>query len=238
MISPYIQYNISPKFAVMVQPGVKFANAPVRKIGTDEIYYQTTDDGTTVQNGASVKLPVHSEGGTTIYDYHTSYTFTQTHDSIVKSNTFGGAYMEYELPVLLKYNITKKSAIYGGVNIVFSQAKGVTEHTYTQKGIVTKIDSTFTTPSLPSALPPANEVITHNGTPYTNYNGPLYPTAQENKIRFGAMLGFSYEYSRRWLFDALIQQNPAKADVRGGYNINIPLSSTYFRLSVGYKLTK
>jgi hypothetical protein len=52
------------------------------------------------------------------------------------------------------------------------------------------------------------------------------------------MLGVSYEYSKRWLVDALIQQNPANKDIRGGADINVPLSATYFRLSVGYKLTK
>ena len=72
----------------------------------------------------------------------------------------------------------------------------------------------------------------------SEYNGPLYPSTRVNQIRFGATVGVSYEYSKRWLVDALVQQNPAPRDVKGGYNINTPLSATYFRISVGYKLTK
>jgi hypothetical protein len=61
---------------------------------------------------------------------------------------------------------------------------------------------------------------------------------QENMLRVGYMIGLSYEYSQRWLFDALIQHSPLKPDVKDGYNLNSSLSSPYFRLSVGYKLTK
>lgn len=236
VVSPYIQYNLSPKFAIMTQPAVKYATAPTKKIGADQRYYQS-GNANIKQNGASIKVP-YSDGGVTTYTYWTSYTITETHDSVVKSNTYGGSYMEYELPVMVRYNISKNVSVYGGVNVIFSQVKGVTEHTTTINGITTRIDTTLKTVDRPAALPDANNFIPHNGSPYTDYNGPLYPTAPENQVRFGATIGFSYEYSKRWLLDALIQKNPAKADVRGGYNINTPLSSTYFRLSVGYKLTK
>jgi hypothetical protein len=51
------------------------------------------------------------------------------------------------------------------------------------------------------------------------------------------MLGFSYEYSKKWLFDALLQQGNAQPELKAGYNINSPLSVPYFRLSVGYNFT-
>jgi hypothetical protein len=52
------------------------------------------------------------------------------------------------------------------------------------------------------------------------------------------MVGFSYEYQKRWLFDGLMQQTQAPANMQGGYNINSALSSTYFRFTLGYKLLK
>lgn len=238
VISPYIQYNLSPKFALMMQPAAKFAHTGTKTIGNDRTYYEVNEDGKITQNGPS-DLKTRGIGGGVDTYYVTHYTLTQTHDSIVKSNTIGGNYMEFELPILVKYNISKSASVYGGLNIIYSQSKGVTEHTYIQKNILKSADTAIQTQTLPITTPTISNAFTYTGTPYSSYDGPLFPnTIQESQIRFGAMLGFSYEYSNRWLFDALIQQNPAKTDMKGGYNINIPLSSTYFRLSVGYKLTK
>ncbi len=236
VIAPYLQFNISPKVAVMIQPAVKYANNPVRVIGAARSYYQVNNDGDVADKGTTTTI--EAEGSSVYTYYHTKYRYTQTHDSIVKTEKTASSYMEYELPVLLKYNISKKSSVYGGVNMVYSQMKGVSEYTYTKSGITKTIDSVVSAKSVAPAAPALGDIITYTGTPLSDYNGPLYPATQVNQVRFGATLGFSYEYSDRWLLDALVQQNPAKKDMRAGYNINAPLSSTYFRLSVGYKLTK
>lgn len=235
VIAPYLQYNISKKAAIVIQPAVKYATSATRTIGTPQSYYTINNDGKVVDNG-SYKQPV-LEGTTVDTIYHAKYRYTQTHDSTVKTNKVGGTYMEYELPVLFKYSVSKKVAVYGGTNIVFSQMKGVTEHTYTKAGISRTVDTMMSGDAMAPA-PNISDVIKYDGSPFSSYNGPLYPAPQDSRIRFGAMLGFSYEYSDRWLLDALIQQNPAPKDIRGGLNINAPLSATYFRLSVGYKLTK
>lgn len=235
VVAPYLQYNFSSKLAVMIQPAVKFAGASSRAIGNAQSYYQVNQDAVTTKVSSDVIVKV--EGTVVNTYYHTKYNYTQTHDSIVKSNTYGGSYMEYELPVLLKYALSPKTSVYGGVNVIYSQTTGVKEHTYTKKGIRRSVDTLLIASTEPSA-PAVNDIITYNGTSYTNYAGPLYPEAHENQVRLGGMLGLTYQCNKRLLLDALIQQNPAKADNKSGYNINAPLSATYFRLSVGYKLTK
>ena len=52
------------------------------------------------------------------------------------------------------------------------------------------------------------------------------------------MLGFSYEFYKRWLFDALVQQSNVSPNIQAGYNVNTALSSPYLRFTLGYKLTK
>ena len=121
--------------------------------------------------------------------------------------------------------------------MVFSQLSGVKQSTFT-KTLTKSADSLMTAKSVTPTPVSINDVITYDGTPITEYDGPLYPSSQVNRLRLGATVGVTYEYSGRWLLDALVQQNPAPKDMRGAYNINAPLSSTYFRLSVGYKLTK
>jgi hypothetical protein len=222
----------------MIQPAAKYAKSAVRSIGTAESYYTVNADGKVTT--LNTQEETRTEGSNTDTFFNTTFRYTQSHDSIVKINKAGGVYMEYELPVLIKYNLTAKAAVYGGVNIVYSKMKGVAEHTYTQAGIVRSVDTLIkgsVRKTMPVA-PPLDDMITYSGTTFSDYNGPLYPATQANQVRLGAMLGFSYECSDRWLLDALIQQNPAPKDMRGGYNLNAPLSSTYFRLSVGYKLTK
>jgi len=238
VISPYLQYNMSSKFALMVQPAVKAANVSGKSIGSNQSYYSIVPESANLTENDAVTT---SYIGGTLTDTHTTqYTYSQAHDSIVKSNAFRGTYAEIELPILLKYSVSKKVAVYGGVNLVYSKLMGVTENTYTKQNIVKTLDTTIVTVnhSLSAPTPPANLGVTYSGNPYSNYQEPAYPGTPQSQLRIGYMLGFTYNYSKKWMFDALVEQAPAGQDVKGGYNINTPLSSTYFRLSVGYKLTK
>jgi hypothetical protein len=40
------------------------------------------------------------------------------------------------------------------------------------------------------------------------------------------------------MVDALLQQANVKNNIQAGYNVNAALSATYFRFSLGYKLSK
>lgn len=236
IVSPYLQYNLSPKFSLMVQPSAKAAKVATRNIGNASAYYKVNNDGATALV-ESVPMYVPSGLG---FDtlWVNNYSYSQTHDSIVKSNTYGGTYVEADLPILLKYYIVPKFSVYGGVNIAYGKLTGVKEHTYTSDPIMQKGDSfTVTRQRVTLPEPPAlTSVIRYTGTPYSTYSGPQYPTNKGASLRLGYMVGFSYEFKDKWLVDGLIQQGMAKQDVQGGYNINRSLSAAYFRFTIGYKL--
>ena len=142
--------------------------------------------------------------------------------------------MEFELPVLAKYYIAKQLSVYAGINLIYTQLPGITEHTYEQDGILKTVDFTTVTPALPTTLP-LSPNVSYTGTPFANYSGPLYQSSATGKFHIGYMVGFTYQCGKRWLLDALVQQSPVSSNVIGGYNINAPLSAFYWRTSVGYK---
>jgi len=232
VISPYIQYNITQRLSIMLQPSVKESFLNNIHIGNPKSYNKENADSGSVLDFTREVVPIEGE-----ILYRTQFSYTQSHDSIVKSNTFGGTYTEYELPVLVKLGISKSFSVYGGVNIVYSKLTGVTEHTLSVNNIYVSRDSTvFTYPGQAIPRPPVSSVITYKGTDISNYTGPQYPTPTDGLIRVGYMVGFSYEYSKRWLFDALIQQANVNANTQAGYNINSTLSAPYVRFTLGYKI--
>lgn len=216
VISPFLQYNITSKLSLLAQPAAKYAQLTAHSVGNDATYYQVNDDG--------VVAPVSGSS--------TNYTYTVSHDSIIKSYTYRGSYMEFELPILIKYYITKRASVFGGINLLYSMPPGITENTYTKSYIRETIN--FSSPT-PDPVPPD---VAYTGTPYTAYSGPLYQPSTAGRFHIGYMAGFSYEVGRKWLFDALIEQGSAPTNVVGGYNVNAPLSQMYLRLSAGYKFKK
>lgn len=238
VVAPYLQYNLSRKFALMVQPAVKGASTNEHSIGDSKSYYSINDDGKVVID----QTTPHGYYNGSVFDttsYTTKYTATQTHDSLVKSYKYGGYYTQLELPILLKYQLAKRISVYGGVNVLYSRTSGIIENTVATNGITRSADATITTTANPygSPLPAAQDIINYSGNSIKEYQNP-YTNVVKNDVRLGYMLGFTYDYSNRWLMDALIQQNPGKPQTIQGNNINAPLSATYFRLSIGYKLTK
>ncbi len=237
VVSPYLQYNISPRFSVMVQPGIKGAEISNRRIGTPKGYYKINNDAQVSRTvDSNVIIPFDPRKYYMVKD-----TFRQTHDSIVKAYAIGGTYLEFEIPVMLKYAVSKKFTVYGGVNIGYSQLVNVREETSTHYGITKTVpDKPFILP-YGTAIPPPKidgSDIAYTGTPIADYAGPQYTGSNEGKWRAGYMAGFSYQVGNRVLFDALVQQTNVKPNVQGGYNVNKALSAPYIRFTIGYKLTK
>ncbi len=237
VVSPYLQFNITSKLSVMVQPAVKSSYNTNRRIGNPSSYYKVNDGSstTTIQTDTT---PVVIVGSTERYNVVT-YIYSQTHDSIVKTSSIGRRYTEFELPLLLKYRTGKNLSVYGGLNTVYGRSIDIKENTFTSEalsmtGSVQKlIHEGGTVPTAPEI----STVITYPGTSIAAYNGPAYTNNQGNILRLGYMVGFCYEYKKKWLFDGMIQQGTAKTYEQGGYNLNTALSAPYFRFTIGYKLT-
>ena len=231
-ISPYIQYNLSKKFSLLVQPAAKYAQLKTGNIGNSKSYYKENHDGVSTLDSS---VRTGAIGGTQTYANY--YTYSETHDSVVKSYKKGGSYLEFEIPILLKYKLTRGLSVYAGPNFLYHKV-GVAEQTYTKTDIARSVDYTTATIGLPTSTPTGTGIdYSGAGTPIASYKGPLYPSPK-GMLNIGYMLGFSYEYSNKWLFDALLEQSPAGRNMEGGYNVNGPVSAAYFRLSVGYKFIK
>ncbi|MCD6011502.1 MAG: hypothetical protein K0Q79_1364 [Flavipsychrobacter sp.] len=234
VVAPYLQYNLSPKFSIMTQPAVKIASVRERQIGNTQTYYYANPEDAKVTS--EYKNLSYVSGTEIIFLHRNIYTYTQKHDSIVKTNKIGGTSVQFELPVTVQYKIGKRTAVYGGVNMVYSKLTTIKENTYTQKDITRSYKDTVLSSTLPVPVPSMG--IEYTGEDIANYSGPMKPAQSGSRLDVGYMVGVNYQLSKKLVIDALIQQTPSKADYKGGYNINAPLSAPYFRLSIGYKITK
>ena len=234
VVEPYVQYNLSNKFSLLTQPSIKVSHVNSENVG-DTRSYSDTSGGKYTYTGGGTLLLIAYVGGNQVLVEDSLRRYNYRYDSVVKSYSTGGTYMEIELPLLLKYKIGKGLSVYGGANSVFSKYTSIKENTHNYSGNFSAI----------TIIPPGNTVTLPNtaalalpGKPIGQYSGPLYPTQKGSLLRMGYMLGFSYEYKKRWLFDALMQQAIVKPNNEAGVNTNAPLSMPYFRLTLGYKLTK
>ncbi len=234
LVSPYLQYNISRKFSIMFQPAIKGGEIANRRIGNISSYSRQNADSSCVQIGPADSVSVITRNEL----YITRYRYTQSHDSIAKAYSIGGNYLECEMPLLFKYNVNKTFSVYAGVNLLYSKQFNVKEQTYIEHKSTTK-DTLVITRTGQTANPyPVSSIIKYPGSDYSGYSGPAYAASGEAIFRAGYMIGISYEFHKRLLFDALVQQSNARSNVQGGYNVNTALSAPYFRFTIGYKLSK
>ena len=234
VIAPFLERQLTSKFSLMLQPAIKMSKVRSNGLGGSQTYYKTDPNGS-VTTLDTFLIPVIQNNQTYGYLVRINLAYKETHDSIVKSYATGGNYLEFELPVLLKYAINNKLSVYGGVSLNYSKYISIKENTFTSKPIFVN-DTTFTV--YPAAAPAISNVLQYTGKNIASYSGPLYPGQTGGLLRLGYMLGFSYELKKRWMVDALIQKNATKSNVQGGYDVNKPLSTTYFRLTLGYRLSQ
>ncbi len=235
VVSPYLQYKFSDRLSLMVQPALKMAGYSTRNVGNATNYYEVNPGTGSYKLTDSALLILVLTGDSL---WKRNYEYTERYDSVVKTNKTGGNYMEIELPLLLQYKVTKRLSVYGGVNTVYGKKMGVTEHTYTAKAVPkTGYINTLAQFYAPAPVPTGTG-ITYTGNPLSGYTGPQYPSETGGMFRFGYMFGVSYELRKRWLADVLVQQCVAQQNIVAGYNVNRPLSVPYFRLTLGYRLSK
>lgn len=230
VVAPYLEYDLSKRFSVMTQPAIKGTSISSKELAGAS-YYKIDNEQT-----ATVATPIIGTGGVPIgYVLETHYM--QSHDSIRKSYTAGGKYVESELPILLKYKVTPNWSVYGGVNIDYARYVQIAEKTYNSGPIVKTADSTIISLNTTGA-PPVSSVITNNGQPISSYTGPLYTAPKGAIWRLGYIFGVSYTIKDKWMADLLVEQNMSKQNMQGGYDVNKALNMPCLRLSIGYKFTQ
>ncbi len=235
VVAPYLQYKIGNKLSLMVQLSIKGANAAKRTIGTAASYYSIKPGTENYQFQDSQLVYLVLTGDSL---WRRNYNTSEKYDSILKTSSIGGSYVEVELPLLLQYSLSSRLSVYGGLNAVYSKRLGLKEDTKVTESI-TSSGTTFTMAPINAPAPlPSSTGIVYTGSPLSNYTGPAYPQQNAGLLRMGYMLGVSYELKKRWMADMVVQQCFTKKNMQGGYNVNGALSMPYIRLTLGYRLSK
>jgi len=231
-VSPFIQYRLGKKFSIMVQPAIKGVRQQVRTVGTPGNYYESKSGTGGYRLVDSALLYLVMTGDTL---WRRNYEYTEKYDSIVKTYKTGGTYLEFELPVLLRFDVTPKFGVYGGLNMVYSKRQGVREETKVWTDQMAKGEVSTVLPVTAPAVLPTTTGLNYTGTPLANYAGAAYPDDRSGLMRMGYMLGVSYEFKKRWLADAMLQQSFVPANLQGGTDLNKPFGVPYIRLTIGYR---
>jgi hypothetical protein len=237
VVSPYIQYNVSPKFSVLLQPGLKFTHLTNNDLVSPNSYYNITNSavttGHTVQKGDSIL----GAPDTIIRRYY----YKQASDSIlIGFNAAKRNYIEFELPILLQYRMTTKLSVFGGINFNFGKVLQLKENRETYS--VVRMDSIIYPATLASnaaPTPPAiDSLFTHTAKPYASYssNNNLNPSGEPMRVSY--MLGVSYNVRERWMIDLLMQQTFTSVNYIPNDKIKAIYKQPYFRVSIGYRLFK
>ncbi len=237
VFSPFIEHLFNDKFSVMFQPAIKSSRFGTQHLSGSQSFYGT-DKGVIDTSNVYILLVPNSNGGMDTYN-RVNYICTQSHDSISKTYAIGGQYWEYEFPIMVKYKVHKNLSILGGVSINYSKYLAIQELTY-NSAWTPETKSTMVVFQKGAAIPPMpvawNKLFNYGNNPITGYQGPLYRNKEGASMRYGITLGASYEYKSKYLFDISMQQSFTDKNVLGGVDVNKPFSSTYFRVSLGYKL--
>ena len=242
VVSPYIEWMLAPRMSLLIQPSFKTSFVRNVKLNGNQSFYNPYGDST-VSYVTATLIPVIVGGGIVDTLIKRTYHYSQSKDSITKTYVASsGHYQEYDLPLLFKYALNSRLSVYGGVNLTYSRYayNAIKENTSTLKVGVVADSFTISNLNAPLPAPPSAAAAIHfAGNPISGYTGPLYPSPSSGGLfRLGYMLGFSYEYKKRWMIDMLMQQGSAKSNTEGGINLNKALSANYFRFTLGYKLKK
>ncbi|MGN6566458.1 MAG: hypothetical protein ACTHJ0_00825 [Flavipsychrobacter sp.] len=216
----YAQVGLSDKLAIMLQPAVKYTKLNKTIDNGSEAYYRNT--GKYYDSTKSTMNPILA-----------SYYYYGTYDSIiVKRSTTSTSYIGFEIPVLLKYRLSKSLSLLGGVNIDVSNLFAIGDNINTIHR-TTSIDSTGVTYIDTFSKFFNTLTYKHSGTPYSSYVPTLSST--QATVRLGYMLGVDYSLADKFTLEFLVTQSLSGYNNISDKNIKNIYSQPYFRLSVGYR---
>lgn len=239
----FLQWNISPRTSLVFQPGIRY-----HSINKTSVFPQSSFHDITAQSLDSAH--VYSDSAN-IQNYYIqrNFIYQNSYDSITVSYSLTPQkYLEVELPLLLQYKLADNISILGGIQLAFGQVVQIQSSMQRYQGSridtldFPQVKNTNTPDTNGNSGAPYPDVPALNG--YFSYSTPEISTLDENKYRnpitnparFGAMLGFSYEYRRRLLIDLLVRKNLSDLSFIPNEEVRKIYSQPYFRITVGYKL--
>ncbi len=222
-------WSFGSRLSIGVQPAFRYGQLATTQLSQDAAYQRSAwriDSFRTGDLSPTIRGRVDS-----IYNY----VIHQIYDSIViKGRSFSGSFWEVELPVIVRYQLSKQFAIWGGPSLVFGGRLTYTEDGAPQVYFTERKDSIAQ-----SIQRPAEEFLNYFGTSslpqYSSYNASGTPE-DAAMLRLGYLFGVGFTQSR-WLAEASLH-----GQLSGYGNQAQPARDVYahpnVRLSIGYLLFK
>lgn len=240
LLAGFLQYNVSGKLSIMLQPAYLSGKAKVTINGTDKVYYNiassSLDTLQSIGRANTIRDP------DTIY---TSYVHTEIYDSIRISTALNDKKLwDVEVPLIVKYTILPGISITAGGVGSYSKAILITETRKDYKGLQNSYTENYEQLhefNQPVPVPPQPEstqnLFNYTGEAISNYK-PAVNSNVKNFFRWGYTVGVSAEVKKRLLLDISMLHmptpNPAVTDV----NIRKIYTQPSFRFTIGYQLKK
>lgn len=253
VISPYIEYSLSDKMALLFQPAYLTGNPTTGSLQNSSTSYVDILDSLFNSTEIIVRGEIDSSVLTpnppdTVFR---TYTYTQTIDSVHVSYTVQNRQLwDIELPLIFKYKVNDVISVFGGGSITYSAVlqtkENVQRFSAMKKEYVNELDpQTFYVTQPGQGPPPApdpqsiSSVFPVSGTPFSTYE-PRQTSNSSTKTftRYGFMLGVSAAWNDRWMVDLMMHKTGVNTNIVPDKNIQRLYNQPYFRLSVGYKIFK
>lgn len=235
VLMPYLQYSVSGRVSVLLQPGFKFGRHNLTE-GPKLSYYNITNSSVTSNH--SIKSSIDTLQPDTITR---RYVYRQTYDSL----TLGLApeskgYFEFELPILLQYGINKKLSVYGGLTFNFAKTIRMKEDRREYKNLTRTNTVEYAPVSVTEEgpVPPSiDSMFVYNTNPYTGNAIPAQnPTSDPLKV--GYMVGVNYRIGKRFMADIMVQQMLNNGGYIPNKDVRAVHKQPYIRVGIGYRLFK
>lgn len=241
VFSPYLQYNLTRRLSLVLQPGIKSSTINNTYLDPGQSYYNITS-AKLDSNHQKIQTSIDTTYSPIYGAVKPKYYYTQTHDSIVTSTTIAKkTYFEFELPILVQYEVVRHMRVYGGISANFSRIVAVIEHREEYKNITLK-DSVILKPQ--AAADPAPPIPTpyskfaYSYLPYSQYNNIATQNPVSSPVRFSYMLGFNYQVWRKFSIDVLMQGLLSNPSYIYDTRVRSLYQQTHFRISLGYQFGK
>ncbi|MBN9483007.1 MAG: hypothetical protein BGO70_01705 [Bacteroidetes bacterium 43-93] len=236
VLAPYLQFRIASNISVIAQPTVKYAMINKNVLDDPQSYYRT--GSSSLDSNHTIKTAPDSFATDTI---SRRYYLHQSHDSIVVTRSIKQkSYIEFELPILLQFKVSKSFSPYLGVTMNYSTIVNSADDQKTYSGI-TRNDSVIYAPVSVNAPAPAKpnpgSSFQYNGTPFSQYT-PGPSSAPSSMFRFSYSVGFNYLVNNRLFFDLMYTKTFSSLTGIQDTRIREIYNQGYLRLSVGYRLGK
>jgi hypothetical protein len=233
IFAPFLQWNISPKVSLVLQPGFRYNQLNNTTLLTDASYHKITSQ--TIDSQLIVTLDSLQQVW-----IERQYFYANTYDSLKAGFKFQSkSYWEIDLPLMLQYYITKQLAITGGISLTFggfNEIKGSVSDVIHREVLDTVKYAPVPINNPPPTPPDYLNHFSYNTLEYNVINPAAFNNPSSSPARFGAILGLSYSLNDRLMVDVLVRKNLSDMKFVPNEQMRKIYTQPYFRFTIGYKM--